>query len=136
MNTFLKFERSLVGHETDYNESLRIWNSVLFYNYLQVLLSGPREAGTDRQYADSADAFYEVLNRYRPEIIIVWGKRVWQHLPWTGWSEGDAWCVDGYEVDNGWYTLRDDSKVRVVCVYHPSVGYSWDYWYKVISKVL
>lgn len=136
MNTFLKFERSLVGHETDRTETRRIWNSLLFYNYLQVLLSGPREAGTDKQYADSADAFFEVIDRYKPEVIIVWGKRVWQHLPWNGWCEGNPLTVDGYGVDNGTYTRRDGGKVKVVCVYHPSVGYSWDYWYKVISLFL
>ena len=46
MSTFLKFERSLVGHETDWPERQRIWQSVLFYNYLQVAMGGPRKAGT------------------------------------------------------------------------------------------
>lgn len=31
-NTFLKFERSLVGHTTTPEESRRIWQSVAFYN--------------------------------------------------------------------------------------------------------
>ncbi len=34
MNTFRKFERSLVGHETAREESKKIWNSVVLYNYL------------------------------------------------------------------------------------------------------
>lgn len=32
MATYLKFERSLVGHETDWAERKKIWNSVVFYN--------------------------------------------------------------------------------------------------------
>ena len=46
MRTFLKFERSLVGEETDQAMRLKIWNSVVFFNYLQVAMGGPREAGT------------------------------------------------------------------------------------------
>ena len=33
--TFRKFEKSLVGHDTDLEESKKIWNSVSFYNYVQ-----------------------------------------------------------------------------------------------------
>ena len=37
MRTFLKFGRSLVGEETDQTMRLKIWNSVIFFNYLQEL---------------------------------------------------------------------------------------------------
>ena len=36
MKTYLKFERSLVGHETTSEESRKIWDSIVFYNFLQV----------------------------------------------------------------------------------------------------
>lgn len=134
MNTFLKFERSLVGHETTPEESKEIWNSVMFYNYLQVLLSGPREEGTPKQYKDSEGSFWLMVYSNSPDVIIVWGKRLWKYLPWDLWTECDPVVVDGYEVDNGYYTLCGGKKVRVVCVYHPSVGYSWDFWHKVISR--
>lgn len=42
MRTFLKFERSLVGEETNQAMRLKIWNSVIFFNYLQVAMGGPR----------------------------------------------------------------------------------------------
>ena len=45
MRTFLKFERSLAGEETDQTMRLKIWNSVVFFNYLQVAMGDPREAG-------------------------------------------------------------------------------------------
>ena len=54
MSTFLKFERSLVGYETDWPERHRIWQSVLFYNYLQVAMGGPRKAGTDAEYRQAS----------------------------------------------------------------------------------
>ena len=57
MRTFLKFERSLVGEETDQAMRLKIWNSVVFFNYLQVAMGGPREAGTAEQYHQAGKAF-------------------------------------------------------------------------------
>ena len=65
MNTYLKFERSLVGHETTPDESQRIWDDIAFYNYL----------------------------------------------------------------------LQEGGRVRAFCVCHPSAGYDWSYWHKVIKKV-
>ena len=67
MSTFLKFERSLVGHETEWQERQRIWQSVLFYNYLQVAMGGPRKAGTEAEYRQAEEAFFSVLDQYRPQ---------------------------------------------------------------------
>ena len=136
MNTFLKFERSLVNRESTASDSQRIWQSLLFYNYLQVLLDGPREAGTDQEYRDSAAAFFQVMEQYQPDLLIVWGKRLWQKLPYDSWTECDGVSVEGYVIDNGFYTLRNGHRVRALCVYHPSVGYSWDYWHRVIRKFM
>ena len=70
---------------------------------------------------------------YQPDILVVWGIRLWRALPYTGWIDGSDFQVDGYQVDNGYYQLDNGKRVRAICVYHPSTGYSWDYWYKVIS---
>lgn len=136
MNTFLKFERSLVNHITDTEESKKIWDSIAFYNYLQFPMDGARQAGTKRQYSDSIGPFFEVLNDLRPELLIVWGSRLWNNLPNEGWVGGKEIEIDGYSIMNGAYKLNDGSLVRTICVYHPSVGYSWDYWYRAIQSVL
>lgn len=31
---------------------------------------------------------------------------------------------------------NDGKQVKVMAVNHPSVGYSWDYWYKVKQRFL
>lgn len=136
MNTFTKFERSLVNKATTREDSHVIWNSLFFYNYLQVLLDGPREAGKPEQYRDSAGAFYQVMEQHRPEVLIVWGKRLWDKLPGEGWEDGSRVEVEGYEVPNGYYNLKNGHRVRAFCVYHPSVGYDWGYWHKVIAHFL
>jgi hypothetical protein len=137
MNTFLKFERSLVGHETDWAERKRIWQSVLFFNYLQVAMRKPRQAGVLQQYEDSHLAFYEVLDEYRPQCIIVWGKRLWNYLPGDcRWQEGQGLTVEDNNVKTGNYALIGGGDAEAMAVNHPSVGYSWNYWYKVISLFL
>lgn len=41
----------------------RFWNSVYFYNYVQSFVhGGPGERPTAKQFSDSADAFYVVLD--------------------------------------------------------------------------
>ena len=48
-------------------------------------------------------------------------------------QNGDDIVVDGYYVATGWYVLSNGKQVKAMAVNHPSVGYSWDYWYKVIK---
>lgn len=135
--TFRKFEKSLVGHDTSLDESREIWNSVAFYNYVQKSLDGSRKSPEWVDFCNSKDAFFEVLENLRPDLIIVWGvTRMWNNMPSAGWDEGEAMVIDGYEVKNGWYTLGNRHRVRAIWVYHPSAGYSWDWWNKVIKEVL
>ncbi len=132
MTTYLKFERSLVNHNTTPSESKDIWDSILFYNYLQVAVRKARQAGTSTQYRASEEAFFSMIDKYEPELIVVWGVRLWNQLPSTRWEDGPRIAVDGYDVQNGYYQLANGGRSRVVCIYHPSAGYSWDYWYRVI----
>ena len=136
MRTFVKFERSLVGKMTDWALRRKIWDSVMFYNYLQVAMSGPRKAGTSAQYKQAANAFFEVIDKYEPECIIVWGKRLWNNMPCERWQDGDDIVVDGNHIATGYYLLSNGKRVKVVAVYHPSGGYSWSYWHKVIQRLL
>lgn len=136
MNTYLKFERSLVGKETTPLESRKIWDSIAFYNFLQVAMGGAREAGTNQQYRAAAEPFMQVLEELQPDVLIVWGVRLWNNLPNRNWTDGPKVSVDGYEVQNGYYTLPSGKKVKVVCVYHPSVGYDWSFWHKVIVNFI
>ena len=136
MRTFLKFERSLVGEETDQTMRVKIWNSVIFFNYLQVAMGGPRVAGTTEQYQQAGKAFFEVVEKYQPEYIIVWGKRLWNKMPSERWQDGEDIVVDGGSITTGSYLLNNGKKAKAMAVNHPSVGYSWDYWHRVIQRFL
>ena len=136
--TFRKFERSLVNHETTLEESQRIWNSVAFYNYVQKAMDNSRKAPEWVDFRNSEDAFFEVLDKLMPDLIIVWGvTRMYDLMPGGDrWREGDELVIDNYKVHNGYYRLSDEKEARVLWVYHPSAGYSWDWWYNVIQKEL
>ena len=136
-NTYLKFERSLKGKETNPEESREIWNSIAFYNYLQVPMSGARESGSPVDYKNAEKAFFEVLNKLQPDLIIVWGVgKLFNNLPEDRWTWGKPLTEDGWNINCGYYQLDNGKQTRCIAVYHPSTGYQWDWWYKVIKGQL
>lgn len=135
--TFHKFEKSLINPDASPKTSSEIWQSLAFYNYLQVAVSKAREAGEWYDYEKSEAAFFEVLNKLQPDVIIVWGvTRMWDNMPSRKWKDGEEINVDGYSVKNGWYILENGHRIRAIWTYHPSTGYSPDWWNNVIKKVL
>ena len=74
------------------------------------------------------------------------GKRLWNNLPGGHWRQEQVsdvhWVdcndmeVEGTWVPNGFYMMPGGKHVKALVVNHPSVGYSWDYWYKVIQRFL
>jgi len=138
-NTYRKFERSLVNRETTIEDAEEIWQSIAFFNFLQVAMTEARKSGTHEDYMEGQKAFLEVIDEYQPDLIIVWGVgKLYEYLPGEkdGWIWGDELKIDDYKVKNGYYQLKNGKKSRVIAVYHPSVGYSWDWWHKVIKREL
>ena len=138
MNTFLKFERALANcvtdgqrpsDVTDPSYSLNIWNHLIFYNYLQVSLYGTRMSGDEEDYDAAANPFFKLLELYKPDYVIVWGKRLYNSLPEDNGHRGkevtdicmSSWIYDicGHEI-------------KILPIYHPSVGFSWDFWNEII----
>lgn len=137
MKTFTCFERSLVGEWTDEESRIKIWDSVAFYNYLQYALDTPGKAGESDAYQKAIEPFYQVLDYCKPELIIVWGKRLWGWLPGdTRWEECESMKFGSLVVDNGYYKLSNGNKAKVFPVYHPSRGYAWEFWHEVIKNMI
>lgn len=138
MNTYTKFERSLFGEWTNAEDRKEIWDAVAFYNYLQYSVDGSRKAGEDDAYEKAIVPFYQVIDFLKPEVIIVWGQRLWYNLPGDErWEECDSIKMyDGYNIENGFYKLSNGDKAKVFQVNHPSSGYTWEYWHKVIKTML
>jgi hypothetical protein len=130
-NTYTKFGRSLAGYAIDKLETIQLWEHVVFYNYVQEPLSQPRQSPTSQQFANAETAFWEVVNRYNPDYIIVWGARLYKSLPQKGRQGKDL------EVDNGWSeTWIFDPRIIVMPIIHPSSPqFSWEYTHRFIAAM-
>ena len=136
MNTFKKFERALVGNTTTEDDSRRIWESLAFYNFLQVPMGDARIAGQPEDYKNAVEPFFEVLNQLQPDYLIVCGKRLWANLPYDNWTDEKSVVVDNYENPLGTYTLSNGHKVITTPVYHhPSASFSWEYCHRVFQQM-
>ena len=133
-NTYTKFERALAGKVLDGQEKSELWNSIIFYNFVQSPISGPRTAPTEDEFKMSYQAFFEILERYRPDYVIAWGKRLYEHLPSSGRQSVNLHLPDGSLLETKEYVLSDGKIVKVLAIQHPSSGFSWDFWHRVIQS--
>ena len=131
MRTFVKFERALSNGYTNI-DSNSIWNHLMFYNYLQRPLRGPRMAG-EKYHEEAKEPFFAILEKYKPDYIIVWGRRLFVNLPSENGMEGKY--MTSIEI-NTWSYQIDGHTIKVLPVVHPSVDFLWGYWHEVIVDFL
>ena len=131
MRTFLKFERALANADTNIDRN-SIWNHLMFYNYLQRPLRGLRMAG-EKYYEEAKEPFFAILEKYKPDYIIVWGRRLFVNLPSENVLEGEY--MPSIEI-NIWSYQIDGHTILVLPVVHPSGGFLWGYWHEVIVELL
>lgn len=138
MNTYTKFERSIVNKEIDANDSEKIWEHLAFYNYIQVPLYESRMKADDKDYQKAELPFFKVLSVLLPDIVIVWGDRLYQKIPGDfrnmGFEgmDGPKINIDGIDYGTWIYNYKNQ-RILLMEVYHPSSGYSWPFWNKVIK---
>lgn len=136
-NTYTKFAQALLGRgELSFADKELFWNSVAFYNYVQVPISGPRVAPTRENFRNSEAAFFEVIEMLRPDIIIVWGHRLYNNLPNGGLQGDDLKAPDGQWIETWRYFLSDRKEVKVIPIMHPSSFFSPEFWHKFLSVVI
>ncbi len=131
-NTYTKFERALAGKPLTMVERINLWNRLLFYNYVQVPISGARQAPTAVEFTASEEAFFEVLEAYRPNCIIAWGQRLYNNLPHCGHQLPDLALANGDSFETWGYQLSDGQTVGVLPLTHPSSAFTPEYWHEVI----
>lgn len=126
MRTFTRFTNILLESKVDNQTLINFWDSVIFYNYVQSSTSGPRRSPTWRQFNESKDGFIEVLEKYKPDLILVWGERLWDNLPNIGrWGEENI-------LDNAngrfYYYNINKKEIPAYSIYHPSSSsFSYEY---------
>lgn len=135
-NTYTKFERALEGDIVVKEDKLALWNSIMFYNYVQQPISGARVAPNSAQFKSSESAFFTVLKQYQPDIILVWGQRLFSNMPTENANPHEVYFADGTSSKALSYTLENGHIVRVLQITHPSAGFDWCYWHEIISQFI
>lgn len=138
--TFLTFERQVTNKELSQEEREEFWNSLMFYNYLQYALEGPRQEPSPTQWkmwAQSEEAFEELLQKYLPDKIIVWGKRLFEALPEWDSSLETLVTEDGQQAPVRDYHFQGKA-ISALQVYHPAMpngkARGWHEFYKLFLK--
>ena len=101
----------------------------MFYNYVQTCVSKARKSPEKWQFDESEDAFFEVLDYYKPDVILVWGTRLWESLPYTNYEPNSNCEYDGYEYRCGTYTTNSGLVIPCYEMQHPFSGFSWSWWH-------
>lgn len=135
-NTYTKFERALAGRPLTFSEKREVWNSILFYNYVQVPISGARVAPTSQEFSSSEYAFFDVLEEYLPDYIIIWGERLYNNLPRCGGQLPDLDLSNGDSFETWGYDLPTGHTVQLLRIIHPSSAFVPEYWHEVITSFI
>lgn len=134
MNTYTKFGRALAGSEQYNKDREAVWNSILFYNFVQVPISEARKAPKKQDFVDATFPFFTVLEQYKPDCVIVWGSRLYNNLPRRGYQTEDLKLLDG-KINETWaYELSDGHKVSLLPITHPSARFTPEYWHQAITN--
>lgn len=137
MNTYTKFAKAMLGVDAlTFEDKRRFWESIAFYNYVQSPMPAARIAPSKDDFSASAEAFFEVLEELKPEVVIVWGSRLYNNLPRGGMQGDDLRALDGRWIETWRYFLKDGSMVRMIPIMHPSAAFSPEYWHEVLSLVI
>ena len=115
------------------------WGNLLFYEYVQEPLDSARVRPTTEQWEKSEIAFEEILNEYKPQLILVLGKELYKRLPELNGDIQDnfKYKYNGKEFSSECWKYNVNNKdIYVLEVQHPSSGFSYEPWVKMINKML
>lgn len=103
---FDTFDHAIDTVRTD-NETRRdAWQRIIFYNYTQVPLLMPNSMPTQQQIDMDDAPFAEVLLRYKPHKVIVWGKSLYDKILYNygqsaqNFDNHQSWMLDVTELPN------------------------------------
>lgn len=139
--TYSKFINSIYGDFADDDQRRNLFESIIFYNYLQEIAGGGPSDAYRYDYTEDRHfhAFIEVLTQHRPDVVISWGAKVWDALP-NDWGYGPAVVTKGIELEAGKSSdIYDypfgDSTIRLVGVRHPSSAFDRDFHHSLFKRL-
>ena len=111
------------------------WHSVAFYNYLQSSAGfGPSSIPVENQWKSSEPAFLEVLSTLQPELLVVLGNRLWNHLPTEHRHPGLE--VPGSPGVNTYRYTYPEGSCLALHVRHPGRAFNGQQWHGCLMNAL
>jgi hypothetical protein len=127
---YTNIECTLLGKKPTPAEREEVWASVVFSNFVQQLVGyGPTAKPTPHMWATGHTAFQSILAALQPDIVLVCGFELWDHLP-GGYQALEA-------VQEGKITLQRRMYGHTIAcrVRHPSSpGFSSRAWHTGITR--
>ena len=139
--TYTSFINSVYGGATSHEQQRRYFSSICFYNFLQLSAGKDPNSAHRYNYKDIRHrlAFYEIIRRWMPDIVISWGDKVWNALP-DDWGYGTAIKGAAMSVAGTAFTSYqrypfEETTVLLIGVHHPSTGYDRGLHHEVFSRL-
>lgn len=133
IRTFVRFENAMAYKNKGWGLTERqdIWEHLVFYDYVQEPLMFPRLSPTEEQFKNSEQSFWNVIEICKPEIIIAWGKRLYNHLPQEG-EQGEDIIYDDDSVETWMYR----NNIRVIPIIHPAAPmFSTERVFRILTTI-
>lgn len=131
--TFDKFTDTLTTNKGKKD----VWNSIIFYNFLQRAVSKQGKSGNPEEISLSKHAFIYLLNalpqEMLPDIIIAWGEKN------VYWKIGEFFNENLPELisgKKGWIKKGrfKGKEILLICIHHPSYRfYNTERWRKALE---
>lgn len=116
MNTFTRFANISLGKKLNKHEQIDFWESVSFYNYVQKAVFEARLSPTRNDFNNSLNAFHDLIENLKPDLIILWGHRLWHNLPKEQYFTSDENTLN-LKIS---YYKKDNLKIPIKIIHHPS----------------
>ena len=104
------------------------WNNVVFYEYVQFQIH-KKSRPSGNQWLASENAFYEVIEKYKPKVVICCGYQLYNRLLLKNGQKCKSIIIDANEVQVYKYNIKSYFTFFLK-IKHPSRGYDKEFWRK------
>ena len=124
ISTYSRFEKQFTGAIIkDKKSRMLFWQQFLFTNFLSIAMPKSGKAPAKKFYTqDCRNRFVNLVKKYQPSYIIIWGNRTWNNLP--GDIKSGMWkkeLISKYKGFEIWELMIErTNSVRVLKIHHPA----------------
>ena len=114
--TYLVCERAVMGSRNTTEEQSKYYlDHILFCNFVQAAyIDNPTDNYSFEDYQLSMPIIKDLILKYKPERIIVWGKKIWDTFPG---GENSGWTT--IDSNSGFYKW-EDLEFKILKIHHPA----------------